>query len=125
MTDKDIQQTTGAILTSFVALHYLEEIKHQPHIKHSVKNNLNRTIKDLQQIEKQFFDKVDEIDDKEIADKLSANLMSFIKEIMKGKMFQDFATIQEILMAFSIEPKAIKGISDKVLLKNNATLIKG
>jgi hypothetical protein len=125
MRQKDIHQATGAILSSFIALHYLEQVSHLPIFKHSLKRSLNNSIKELQKVEKQYFDKVGEIDSNEIADKLSANQMAFISMLLKGKIYHEFTTIQEIVMAYELEPKAIKGISDKILIKNNATLIKG
>lgn len=124
LNKKDLQQATGAILTSFVAMHYLEEVKHLPIFKQSLKRSVNNTIKELQKVEKDYFDKVDAIDDNEIADKLSSNLMSFIAMILKDNIFIDFATLQEILMAYNLEPKAIKGISDKIHKRNNAELVK-
>ena len=124
MTDKDIQQVTGSILMCFIANHYLEEVKHLPIFKHSLKRSVNNTIKELQVVENKYFDKIDEIDDKQLADKLSANLISFLQVLLKGRLFHDFTTIQEILMAYELEPKKIKDTSDSILTNHNAEVVK-
>lgn len=123
--EKTVHQATGAILCCQMASFYLEEVKHTSIFKHSLKRSINNTIKELKKVEFDYYDKIDNIDNNEMADKLSDNLINFINTIMKDKLFIDFCTLQEILIAYYLEPKAIKGISDKIHKKNNAIVLKG
>jgi hypothetical protein len=118
MTKRELHQATGAILCGQTALFYFEEVKHTKMFKHKVKNSVNNAIKALQEVEKLYFDKVDEIDDNKLSDKLTANLMDFINLIQKGRTYNDFCALQQILGAYDLEPNAIKGIADKINRKH-------
>ena len=118
MTKRELHQATGAILCGQTALFYFEELKHTSIFKHKVKNSINNAIKSLQEVEKLYFDKVDEIDDNKLSDKLTANLIDFINLIQKGRTFNDFIVLQQILNAYDLDAKSIKGIADKINRKN-------
>ena len=47
LTEKQLEQISGAIITSFVNLHFLEEVKTLGVFKQRVKNNVKRTMADL------------------------------------------------------------------------------
>lgn len=117
MDRSTVHKVTGAILTSYVASHYLEEIKHTNIYRHKLKSLLNNVCKELERFEKDFFDEVDKIDDEDWTDKLSANLIQFLDAMVKDQAFPDFCKLQEIIVAYTMDPKSISGISDKILKK--------
>ena len=98
-TEKDIEKISGAIITSFTNLHYLEEVSRLGVIKHIAKKNLSRTLEDL---------------------KLIANKMSFVEFLLNDFSFNDFSKFQEIACAYKLDPKRVTGITDKILLENGA-----
>ena len=51
LTKKSLEKISGAIITSFVNQHFLEEAMHTGLFRHRLKNNINRTIKELMHIE--------------------------------------------------------------------------
>jgi hypothetical protein len=116
---KEITKISGSIITSFVNLFYLEEVERLGIIKHTAKKNLKRTLEDLKQIEKDYFNKTEEIDDKNLGDKLVANNLVFIDEFLKFD-FNDFTKLQEVFVAFTQDKKRLISISDKILVQNGA-----
>lgn len=119
MNQDTLYKITGAILVNYIANHYNEEIKHTPVYKQRLKQSINTTIKELTKAEVEYFDKVSEIDDQDWSDKLSANLMKFIDVMIRDQNFPDFCKLQEIVVAYTINPKSISGISDKILKQHN------
>ena len=120
MTKEQITKISGAIISSFINLHYLEEVKRLGIIKQSTKRNLNRTLEDLKLIETDYFNETEKLDDENIGDKLIANKMIFIEWLLNEFDFNDFIKFQEIAYAFQLDPKRISGISDKILIENGA-----
>jgi hypothetical protein len=120
MSKKDLEQASGAILASFVALHYIEEVSHTKMFQKDLKFKLKKSIEALQKVEKNFYDKIESVDDHDLASHLSHNMITFLETCMKNRLFNDFTAIQEIIMAYDLDPKSIKGISDKIHNKNNA-----
>jgi len=117
MSPDTLHKVTGAILMNYMANHYNEEIKHTKIYKQSLKNKINTVVKELTKVEKEIFDKIYAIDDNELSDKLSANLITFIDVLIKGHDFHEFCKLQEIVVAYNTDPKSIIGISDKILKK--------
>lgn len=120
MTSENITKVSGAILTSFINLFYLEEINKLGIVRHTAKKNLKRTLEDLKEIERVYFNETDKLDDKQLADKLIANKMVFIDWMLKEFDFNDFSKFQEIAYAYSLKPKRLTGITDKILLENGS-----
>lgn len=124
INDKQIEKITGAIITSFVNLHFLEEIKASRLVKQKVKYNLNKTLNDLLEIENQYFDKIDDVDDNNLSDKLVSNKLEFVEWLLNKFNFNDFTKLQEVCIAYSLEPKKLTDITDSILEKNGAEIIK-
>ena len=123
MMNKQIEQVSGAIITSFVNLHFLEEAKASGLFRHQTKNHVNRVIKDLIEIETNYFAKVEEVDEKDLGDKLVANKLEFVKWILTKFDFNDFTKIQEVCIAYSQDKEQLIKTSDKILTENGAETI--
>ena len=116
LKEKELELVSGAIVTSYVNMHYLEEAKKLGVFRQKTKMNVTRTLKDLQDIEEKLFNPIDDIDSKGLGDKLVANNMTFINEMLKFD-FNDFSKLQEVFVAFTKDPKRLTSISDRILLK--------
>jgi|TARA_R110000822_G_scaffold146570_5_gene285657 hypothetical protein len=123
VTDRQLEKISGAILTSFINLHYLEEAKSTGLFQRRTKLNLNRTIEDLLYIETEYYNKVESVDDRDLSDKLTSNKIEFIKWLLNDFNFNDFCKIQEICKAFDFDREALTKTSDEILLKNGSVLI--
>ena len=121
MTLKDTIKIGGAIITSFINLHYLEEVSRLGLVKHTAKKNLSRTLNDLKEIEVEYYNKTEKVDKNGLSDKLISNIMTFVDWLLKEFDFNQFSEFQEIAYAYKLDPKRIKGISDKILKDNGAT----
>lgn len=119
-TEKQIQNVSGAIASCFESLHYLEECKKLGIFQRETKQNVNRTLKDLLQIEKQFYDKVTDIDENDLTDKLMANKLTFYDWLLNKFNLSQVNKLMEVCCAFSVDEKRLTSISDKILIKNGA-----
>ena len=124
LTEKQLEQISGAIITSFVNLHFLEEVKTLGVFKQRVKNNVKRTLTDLIDIENNYFEKIEKVDDEELGDKLVANKLEFIKWLLNKFNFNDYSKLQEVCIAYSLNPKEITDLSDIILINNGAEEVK-
>jgi len=123
MRQKDLEKISGAILTSFINLHFLEDADKIGLFKQKVRNNVRRTISDLKEIEVNYYNKIEEVDESDLADKLTTNKMVFLEWLLNKFDFNDFCKIQEICLAYELDKEAITESSDKVLENNGATSI--
>ena len=123
-TEKQIEQVSGAIITSFVNLHFLEEASLTKLFKQSVKYNVKRTMGDLIDIENNYYSKVEEVDEKNLGDKLVANKLEFVKWLLSKFDFNDFTKIQEVCIAYSLDKEKLIEISDRILTEDGAETIK-
>ncbi len=123
MTDKDLQKISGAILTSFINLHFLEDADKIGLFKQKVRNNVRRTISDLKEIEVNYYNKIEEVDESDLADKLTTNKMVFLEWLLNKFDFNDFSKIQEICLAYELDKEAITKVSEEILEKNGAITI--
>ena len=121
---KQIEQISGAIITSFVNLHFLEEVNSIGLFKQSVKYNVKRTMKDLIDIEDNYYSKVEEVDEKDLGDKLVANKLEFVKWLLTKFDFNDFTKIQEVCIAYSLDKEKLIEVSDRILTEDGAETIK-
>lgn len=119
-TDKQIENISGAILTSFINLHFLEECSQLGVFKHRVKKNVKRTIEDLIDIETVYFNEIEKTDDNDMGDKLVSNSMDFISFLLNDFDFNDFIKIQEVVAAYSMDRQKVTELTDKILKKNGA-----
>ena len=123
MTDKDLQKISGAILTSFINLHFLEDADKIGLFKQKVRNNVRRTISDLKEIEVNYYNKIEEVDESDLADKLTTNKMVFLEWLLNKFDFNDFSKIQEICLAYELDKEEITKVSEEILEKNGAITI--
>lgn len=123
LNEKQLEKITGAIITSFVNLHFLEEIKSSRLVKHKVKNNLNKTLNDLIQIERKYFDEIESIDDDNLSDKLVANKLEFVKWLLNNYSYNDFTKLQEVCLAYTTDRKKVTDITDSILKDSGAEVI--
>ena len=123
MRQKDLEKLSGAILTSFINLHFLEDADKIGLFKQKVRNNVRRTISDLKEIEVNYYNKVEKVDESDLADKLTTNKMVFLEWLLNKFDFNDFCKIQEICLAYELDKESITESSDKVLENNGATSI--
>jgi len=119
LSKKAVQFVSGGIISSYITTHYLEESKHLGVFKQSAKMNVNRTLKDLIKIEEDYFNETDNVDDKDLSDKLVSNKLTFIDEFLKFD-FADFTKLQEVFVAFTKDRKRLVSISDKILIADKA-----
>jgi hypothetical protein len=119
LSKKAVQFVSGGIISSYITTHYLEESKHLGVFKQSAKMNVNRTLKDLIKIELDYFNETENIDDKDLSDKLVSNKLTFIDEFLKFD-FADFTKLQEVFVAFTKDRKRLVSISDKILIESKA-----
>ena len=117
-TEKQLEQISGAIITSFINLHFLEEAIQSGLLRQRVRNNVKRTIQDLIQIENNYFSEIERVDDSGLGDKLIANNLEFVGMLLKMFDFNDFSKMQEVAVAYSIDRDAITKVSDEILIKN-------
>tara|TARA_R110000822_G_scaffold99531_3_gene224497 strand:+ start:570 stop:947 length:378 start_codon:yes stop_codon:yes gene_type:complete len=123
LTEKQLEKISGAIITSFVNLHFLEEVNTIGIFKQRVKNNVKRTMADLLDIENNYFAKVEEVDEKDLGDKLVANKLEFIHWLLNKFDYNDFSKLQEVCAAYSLNSKELTKISDKILINNGSEQI--
>tara|TARA_R110000868_G_scaffold311546_1_gene572544 strand:+ start:79 stop:450 length:372 start_codon:yes stop_codon:yes gene_type:complete len=119
LSKKAVQFVSGGIISSYITTHYLEESKHLGVFKQSAKMNVNRTLKDLIKIEEDYFNETENVDDKDLSDKLVSNKLTFIDEFLKFD-FADFTKLQEVFVAFTKDRKRLVSISDKILIESKA-----
>tara|TARA_B110000090_G_C13259455_1_gene399764 strand:- start:393 stop:767 length:375 start_codon:yes stop_codon:yes gene_type:complete len=122
LTKKQLIKVSGAILSSYINNHYLEETKHLGVFRQTTKKNVSRTLEDLLKIELEFFDKVYDLDGDKVGSTIIQNNLVFIDEFLKFD-FNEFSKLQELFVAYTKDPKRITSISDKILIKTGAKKI--
>lgn len=122
LTKKQLIKVSGAILSSYINNHYLEETKHLGVFRQTTKKNVSRTLEDLLKIELEFFDKVYDLDGDKVGSTIIQNNLVFIDEFLKFD-FNEFSKLQEVFVAYTKDPKRITSISDKILIKAGAEKI--
>jgi hypothetical protein len=123
LTEKQLEQVSGAIITSFVNLHFLEEANNSGLFRHQTKKHVSRVLKDLIEIENKYFSEIEKVDEKDLGDKLVANKLEFVKWILNKFSFNDFTKIQEMCIAYSLDKEKIIELSDKILTENGAETV--
>jgi len=115
-----LEQITGAIITSFINLHFLEEAAQSGLFRQRVRKNVKRTLDDLIHLETTYFNEIEKVDEAELGDKLVANNLEFITFLLKMFRFNDFSKMQEIAVAYSMDKEAVTKVTDEILIKNGA-----
>ncbi len=119
ISKEKLEKISGAILTSFINLHFLEECDRTGLFKQKIKNNLRRTISDLKDVELNYYNKIEKVDEGDLADKLTTNKMIFIEWMLKKFNFNDFCKLQEICLSYEMDREAIEEVSEKILKQNS------
>ena len=122
-TEKQLEQISGAIVTCFVNLHFLQEADSSGLFRQRVKNNVRKTMADLIDIENNYFAKIEEVDEKDLGDKLVANKLEFIEWLLNKFDFNDFSKLQEVCIAYSSNKEKLTETSDRILKENGAKMI--
>ena len=122
-TEKQLEQISGAIVTCFVNLHFLQEADSSGLFRQRVKNNVRKTMADLIDIENNYFAKIEEVDEKDLGDKLVANKLEFIDWLLNKFDFNDFSKLQEVCIAYSLNKEELTETSDRILKENGAKAI--
>jgi len=121
-TEKQLEQISGAIVTCFVNLHFLQEADSSGLFRQRVKNNVRKTMADLIDIENNYFAKIEEVDEKDLGDKLVANKLEFIDWLLNKFDFNDFSKLQEVCIAYSLNKEELTETSDRILKENGAKI---
>lgn len=116
--DQNIRKVSGAIIASYVNLHYLQETKHLNVFRQTAKVNVKRTLNDLIEIERDWYDEAEKIDTNETSSKMISNNLQFVDAFLDFD-FSDFTKLQEVFIAFTLDRKRLVGVSDKILIDNN------
>ena len=103
-----LEKISGAILSSFINLHLLEDAEKIGLFRQRVRNNIRRTISDLKEIEINYYNKIEEVDEKELGDKLTANKLIFLDWLLNKFDFNDFCKIQEVCLAYEADKERIR-----------------
>jgi hypothetical protein len=122
-TEKQLEQISGAIITCFVNLHFLQEADSSGLFRQRVKNNVRKTMADLIDIENNYFAKIEEVDEKDLGDKLVANKLEFIEWLLNKFDFNDFSKLQEVCIAYSSNKEELTETSDRILKENGAKAV--
>ena len=69
-------------------------------------------------IESEYYNKIEDIDDKGLGDKLIANKLEFVNWVLNEFDFNDFCKIQEICKAYTLDKETLTKTSDKILTFN-------
>ena len=117
--DQNIRKVSGAIISSYVNLHYLQEAKHLKIFRQTSKVNVSRTLKDLIEIERNWYDEAEKIDTNDTSAKMISNNINFIDCFLDFD-FAEFTKLQEVFVAFTLDKKRLTSISDKILKEDNA-----
>tara|TARA_R110000850_G_scaffold254298_1_gene379688 strand:- start:1835 stop:2212 length:378 start_codon:yes stop_codon:yes gene_type:complete len=120
LTEDQVQSLSGAILTGFEHAHYLEEAVKIGLFEPSALKQVQKTLKHLIFLEKNYYNAVEEMDEKNLADKIFSNKLYFIDWMIKKFNHGKYNKLQEICVSFSIDPHRIGRISDKILSENVA-----
>ena len=123
MTQQDITKVSASILSCFLAGFYLNELRHTNIFKGALKVAINQAMNQLIKVERKYFNEIDKVDEKQMADKLIANKITFLEYLVKRYDYNDFSIMQEICVAYDLDPKRLKSISDKILLENGGTKV--
>ena len=118
--EAQLEQIAGAIITSFINLHFLEEAAQSGLFRQRVRKNVKRALDDLIHLEATYFNEIEKVDDAELGDKLVANSLEFITFLLKMFRFNDFSKMQEVAVAYSMDKEAVTKITDEILIKNGA-----
>jgi predicted DNA-binding protein YlxM (UPF0122 family) len=118
--ETQLEQITGAIITSFINLHFLEEAERSGLFRQRVRKNVKRTLDDLIHLEATYFNEIEKVDETGLGDKLVANNLEFITFLLKMFRFNDFSKMQEVAVAYSMDKEAVTKVTDEILIKNGA-----
>lgn len=126
MSEEEIKMLSKlriAVLSGFITSFALKEVRHLGVFKGNINPKLREVQNYLIGIEKKYFAIFDDSEGKDLGSALVENQIDFLKWMTKKYNTNDFEIIQEICMAYDTDPKRLKSISDKILIKNGAKKI--
>ena len=129
LTEESTIKIQSAIFTSFVASHYLNEIKDVyfknkndlpiPIIKGKDKLLLNKTLESLIRIERELFNPMDnDKDGEKINDAFINHLLDFTKFMVEGKTYYQFAELQSLCLSYGINRDKIMTSAMDIIEEN-------
>ncbi len=120
MNNKKLDKIQGAILSSYIASFYINEVLAYkiPEVRHKAKKSLKDSVKELQRIEQNYFDVIEKDEHGEKMNMmLTDNAMTFLDLLMKFS-YSDFVQLQQVVSAWQLKPKQIEGLTKKILKEN-------
>jgi hypothetical protein len=120
ISQKDLLNISGGVLSCFEASHYLNECNQLKVFRQSAKYNVNRTFEDLKKIEIDLYDKIEEVDKKGLQAKKTDNNLAFFEWLLTTFDYSKVQKLKEVCLAFSLDENRITSISDKIHQQNGA-----
>lgn len=120
ISEKDLLNISGGILSAFETAHYLTECKHLNIFRHSTQKNVTRTLEDLKKIEIELYDEVEKVDENDLQAKKTENNLGFIDWMLNKFDYSKVQKLKEVCVAFELDENRITSISDKIHQNNGA-----
>lgn len=117
MNKKQLDKIQGCILSCYIASFYVNEVLAYklPEVRHKLRKSLNDSVKEMQVIERKYFDSIDEDEHGEKMNMmLTDNAIAFFDLLMKFD-YSDYIQLQQVISAWEKKPKQIEGLSKKIL----------
>jgi hypothetical protein len=112
-TEKQAMQLTNIIITSQILLNRLSDYKADYPLKLILKQNTNRLLENLKQIEKEYYDELDTV----ATDQMDVcyNVTDEFVQKISGVDLDDMQNVMMIIDAYRKDPSSIEGIIKKIL----------
>jgi hypothetical protein len=112
-TEKQAMQLTNIIITSQILLNRLSDYKADYPLKLILKQNTNRLLENLKQIEKEYYDELDTV----ATDQMDVcyNVTDEFVQKISGVDLADMQNVMMIIDAYRKDPSSIEGIIKKIL----------
>jgi hypothetical protein len=112
-TEKQAMQLTNIIITSQILLNRLSDYKADYPLKLILKQNTNRLLENLKQIEKEYYDELDTVATDQMD--ICYNVTDEFVQKISGVDLADMQNVMMIIDAYRKDPSSIEGIIKKIL----------
>jgi hypothetical protein len=112
-TEKQAMQLTNIIITSQILLNRLSDYKADYPLKLILKQNTNRLLENLKQIEKEYYDELDTVATEQMD--VCYNVTDEFVQKISGVDLADMQNVMMIIDAYRKDPSSIEGIIKKIL----------
>jgi hypothetical protein len=112
-TEKQAMQLTNIIITSQILLNRLSDYKADYPLKLILKQNTNRLLENLKQIEKEYYDELDTVATDQMD--ICYNVTDEFVQKISGVDLDDMQNVMMIIDAYRKDPSSIEGIIKKIL----------